>query len=795
MSHGGMLTVAADSSLLALIPSPRGGITCLTRNPADPPGAWSRPVAVGSGPVRAVSASLSGFGAPHRGSSDAVANDDGKLVHYWREREYPHRWTGPEPVADGVHGSPVIIHRATLGIGHLELLTPLADGGIAHFRRATPLGFEWRRVATFAAALGRVEALAVVRGNFGISQPLDLLARIGDRLALFHWSGGLGSSWEGPHFFFEGAAGQPGICQGRRGLKGHYEVLTPLAAGGLAHLWRNNDSPAHDWTTAARFGNEHFHSAGVADGGRGLEAVAAGEARVTHFLFDAAHNTWSPAPQPIHDDAADDPGVAGEWRIEASLSVVGIHAALLPTGRVLLFAFRGESHIQGDSCVFDPHTRAEVRVPIHHNVFCSGQCQTGAGELLIAGGHGLPWHVDRMHSFHADGAAGAWHDLEAMPAGRWYPTCTTLPDGRVLVLGGSRESGKFTPEYVNATLQVYDPALAAPPRLGPVVAASILRAAGDFSLYPFVFVLPDGRLLVHANTTTAFLDPGTLRFAAATLTTNSPEPRNYPLAGSAVLLTLRPPDYRAQVLLVGGGRLARLTPGAPVLIDDMPASDSCELLDLGMPEPRWHAVAPLQHARVMPDAVLLPDGSVFVLGGSARGRADHAVHPVFASELFDPVTRSWRTLANMRVPRLYHSTALLLPDGRVLAAGKDSLYNPAPYNYPELRVEIFSPPYLFRGARPRVTAAPTQLAFGETFDVRCPDAGTIRSAVLMRCGAVTHSFNMDQRSVALDIRGAAGDRVSLTAPPNGAVAPPGAYMLFLLNAAGVPSIAPILRLA
>ena len=101
---------------------------------------------------------------------------------------------------------------------------------------------------------------------------------------------------------------------------------------------------------------------------------------------------------------------------------------------------------------------------------------------------------------------------------------------------------------------------------------------------------------------------------------------------------------------------------------------------------------------------------VLVVGGSARGRADHALHPVFASELFDPVSRSWRTLAHMRVPRLYHSTALLLPDGRVLAAGKDSLYNPAPYNYPERRVEIFSPPYLFRGARPRVTAAPAQLA-------------------------------------------------------------------------------------
>lgn len=198
--------------------------------------------------------------------------------------------------------------------------------------------------------------------------------------------------------------------------------------------------------------------------------------------------------------------------------------------------------------------------------------------------------------------------------------------------------------------------------------------------------------------------------------------------------------------------------------------------------------------RVMADAVLLPDGSVAVVGGSSTGRADLAVKPVLPIELFDPVSEGWTTLCPMRVPRSYHATALLLPDARVLIMGKDGLFNTEPYNYPEHRVEIFSPPYLFRGPRPAIMAAPQQLAYDTAFDIDTTDAAEIRSVVLLRAGAATHSFNMDQRHVGLAINSRTPDRLTVTSPPNSNIAPPGFYMLFIVDTVGVPSVAQFVRL-
>jgi hypothetical protein len=198
--------------------------------------------------------------------------------------------------------------------------------------------------------------------------------------------------------------------------------------------------------------------------------------------------------------------------------------------------------------------------------------------------------------------------------------------------------------------------------------------------------------------------------------------------------------------------------------------------------------------RVMADAVLLPDGTVAVIGGSATGRADFAVKPVLAGELFDPVSETWSALCRLQVPRSYHATALLLPDARVLVMGKDGLFNTEPYNYPEHRVEIFSPPYLFRGHRPTILAAPPQVAYDTTFDIETTDAADIASVVLLRPGAATHSFNMDQRHIGLVINTHGPNQLTVTSPPNRNLAPPGFYMLFIVNTAGVPSVAQFLHL-
>jgi hypothetical protein len=148
----------------------------------------------------------------------------------------------------------------------------------------------------------------------------------------------------------------------------------------------------------------------------------------------------------------------------------------------------------------------------------------------------------------------------------------------------------------------------------------------------------------------------------------------------------------------------------------------------------------------------------------------------------------------MQVPRSYHATALLLPDARVLVMGKDGLFNTEPYNYPEHRVEIFSPPYLFRGHRPTILAAPQQVPYDTTFDIETTAAAEIASVVLLRAGAATHSFNMDQRHVGLVINIRASNHLTVTSPPDSNLAPPGLYMLFIVDTAGVPSVAEFLRL-
>jgi hypothetical protein len=384
-----------------------------------------------------------------------------------------------------------------------------------------------------------------------------------------------------------------------------------------------------------------------------------------------------------------------------------------------------------------------------------------------------------------------------MQNGRWYPTCTALPNGQVLTMSGTMGSGGpvSATAPVNNTLQLFDPEAGLQAAI-PLPTPYSSQFPPDFptiDLYPFVFVLPSGELVVHSRTVTRFYDSTTGTWSPLELQAVSPYSRTYPGQGSCVLLPLLPgddPPYRARVMTVGGG-------GAQPLDLDVntPATQSVELLDLGESTPAWRLTMPLAAPRVMPDATLLPDGTILVTGGSATGRSDMGIDPVLSVELFDPTTESWTQLASMHTPRSYHSMAILLPSAEVLIGGKDFLFNLPPYDHPEHRLEVFSPPYLFRGERPVLGAVPAHIGYGETFSVGANPVNTIGSAVLMRPGSVTHSFNMEQRLVGLTLVGVGGGQLTLQAPPHANVAPPGYYMLFVLNTAGVPSTAKFVQLS
>jgi hypothetical protein len=260
-----------------------------------------------------------------------------------------------------------------------------------------------------------------------------------------------------------------------------------------------------------------------------------------------------------------------------------------------------------------------------------------------------------------------------------------------------------------------------------------------------------------------------------------------------VLLPLLPEDsYRARVIAIGGGGVDRevFYQGGH---DDDPSTDTVELLDLGAGNPGWQYVASMHHPRVLCDSVLLPDGSVLVVGGSSTGKSDVAVDPVLPAELYDRATDTWTELAAINCPHMYHSTALLLPDGRVMRGGKDGQFQRDPYKYFEHRLELFSPPYVFAGSRPQISSAPANGGYGQNITIGTPTPGDIARVALIRAGAVTHGFHMDQRCVGLEIVGTAPNSLTVKLPPNGNVAPPGAYMLFLVDSAAVPSVASIVK--
>ena len=249
--------------------------------------------------------------------------------------------------------------------------------------------------------------------------------------------------------------------------------------------------------------------------------------------------------------------------------------------------------------------------------------------------------------------------------------------------------------------------------------------------------------------------------------------------GTSVLLPLTPANgYRPRVMILGGGS---------------PATATTEIIDLSSPTPAWRYGPSMSQPRIQISATILPNGKVLAVGGSTNNE-DVATASLNA-DLYNPArTRSVPAGQNV-YPRLYHSASLLLPDATVLLVGG----NPQRGNY-EPTLEIYSPAYLFNAdrtpaVRPTITGVtPGTVGYGATFQVQTPNAAEIASVVLVRPGAATHAFDMEQRLVGLSFTVGSGV-LNVTAPPNGNIAPPGYYMLFVLNSAGVPSVARFVRLA
>jgi hypothetical protein len=290
-------------------------------------------------------------------------------------------------------------------------------------------------------------------------------------------------------------------------------------------------------------------------------------------------------------------------------------------------------------------------------------------------------------------------------------------------------------------------------------------------------LLPNGKLFYSGlSTQSRYFDPTTNSWSGVVATTVYGGQRTY---GSSVLLPLTPANgYKPKVMIFGGGS---------------PSTATTEIIDLSAASPTWVYGPSMSQPRIEMNATLLPNGKVLTLGGSLNDE-DTATASLNA-DLYDPTSNTMASAGANSFPRLYHSVSLLLPDGTVWVAGG----NPARGTY-EQHIEIYSPPYLFNAdgslaTRPSMTSVtPGVIGYGTSFQAQTPDAANIAQVVIVKPGAVTHAFDMDQRLVGLTFTAGSGV-LTITGPPNGNIAPPGYYMLFLINNAGVPSVAKFVQVS
>lgn len=532
------------------------------------------------------------------------------------------------------------------------------------------------------------------------------------------------------------------------------------------------------------------------------------------------------APAP----GAADP-VVGAWSEIFDWPIVAIHMAQLHTGEILVWSSKGEEpHLLDPSgdC-FDEAGGCFTQKENPVNIFCAGQTHLDDGTIIVNGGH-VRNNVGEPDTFlfQYDLETDDWSwtpvgEIEDTDFARWYPTLTTLPDGRVLNVSGSQkvcvngaDAGELCMVHEDcapaaeenctaqliATPELFDPATRTWEPL-PLITQSV-------QFYPFNFVDPDG----------------TVFFAGADVGASGAD---VPPTQSHVFdvdnETLTP---TGAVSAEDGGSAAMYAPGRILKTGGTSGSSTAiadaEIIDLAGAAV-WAPTDPMNVPRRRHNLTVLPDGTVLVTGGTRVANREFEIeetcggtdggavcssdddcpadvdcdkntmgeqHWVSEAEIWDPGTGSWTLMAGNQVPRMYHSTALLLPDGRVLSAG-GGRGGGAVSNYSN--AEIFSPPYLFTGTpRPVIAEAPEIIHYGEVFEVESPEAADVDRVSLIRLAAVTHSFDQNRRFVPLVFSPSGDQELEIDAPSSPNEAPPGWYMLFLLSEEGVPSVARFVRL-
>ncbi|MDQ3131184.1 MAG: DUF1929 domain-containing protein [Acidobacteriota bacterium] len=465
--------------------------------------------------------------------------------------------------------------------------------------------------------------------------------------------------------------------------------------------------------------------------------------------------------------AASNAHLVGQWSPVFDLPVVAIHTALLQNGKVLIWDSVGdlpsenyETHNTTRSIVWDPANGNAARYDVNtgFNLFCAGHAALPDGKQFIAGGNlnsslnGL----DTLHTFSS--SDNSWTFLGRMnQGGRWYPSVTALANGEMLITSG----GPSTSEVYNSANGL----------------RSLTNAVLAMPLYPWLQAAPNGNAFY-------FGPDNNLRYlntsgAGAWQNLGGRDGINRDYGSYAMYDT-------GKILAAGGGNSVKNT----------------VVIDINNGTPQVSQTSNLNTGRRQHNLTVLPDGTVLATGGNSSGASlVNLSTGVYSAELWNPATGAWQNLAAMQKTRQYHSMAMLLPDGRVLVGGGGICGDCFNVGYLEKNIEIFSPPYLFNrdgsgelASRPLINSNLSSVSYGQSFKISTDNPKNIKEIVLIRPASVTHSVNFEQRRIPLSFS-ANRKFVQASGPKDANIAPPGYYMLFLIDNNGVPSVAKMVKLS
>ena len=513
----------------------------------------------------------------------------------------------------------------------------------------------------------------------------------------------------------------------------------------------------------------------------------------------------------MSDSIKTDPAIYGFWEpIKYKFKYLPIHIALLHNGKVLAFGGSGNDpkYLKDPfpAEIFEPNEIGKDNGKIYTisnngiegDIFCAGHTFLPDGKLLVAGGTykydgsavnpKLPPFSGLDHTYIFDPSTLSWQRIQNMKYGRWYPTCIMISDGRIITMAGL---SKNFPWVFLSEIEIFS----YEKKEWNTMKGSNWR----LPLYPRLHLLPNGEIFYAGSFNTHYVYPFIVTaFPSSTFNINTGKwkkignPHNKKREeGTTVLLPLLPPHHHAKILLIGGGTFQGEN-----------AINDIEIIDFSLSEPKYQHKGYMKHPRYFNYAVILPDQSILILGGKVGKKGHHVNHDthlhnqnsngelphtegaVLEPELFKPDEDKWYTMADMKVDRLYHSNALLLPDGRVMTAGSnpDRTKN-------ELRIEIFNPPYLFKGERPQINNVPGNITYGSNFEIETNQAEDILAVALIHPTVTTHCVNVDQRYIGLEFDKIDAKILKTSIPLNKNITPPGYYMLFIVNTKKVPSIA------